>query len=124
MASSSSSGPNGEASSPLETHRARTAATRHAMIAAVAKGKPRRRDARQPVEVEGRGRVKFFNPDKGWGGIVSPDVPADVWVSFGVIDAPGYRTLDEGDEVEFRCVKQQQDSWQYVATWVMRTHAR
>lgn len=93
------------------------------MIATVAKGKPRRRDARQPVEVEGRGRVKFFNPDKGWGGIMSPDVPADVWVSFGVIDAPGYRTLNEGDDVEFRCVKQQQDSWQYVATWVRRTHA-
>jgi CspA family cold shock protein len=65
-----------------------------------------------------RGVVKFFRAEKGWGGITSPDVPADVWVHYSDIEGDGYKTLEEGQPVEFECVKQQQDSWQYVATRV------
>jgi cold shock protein len=67
-----------------------------------------------------RGRVKFYREEKGWGGITSPDLPADVWVHFSAIDMPGYRKLAEGDEVELRYRDGPQDSWQYVATWVRR----
>ena len=65
-----------------------------------------------------RGNVKFWRDEKGWGGITSPDVPADLWVHFSVVDFPGYKALVADQAVEFRCVRQQQDSWQYVATWV------
>ncbi len=66
------------------------------------------------------GRVKFFLPEKGWGGIEAPELSHDVWVHFSVIDAAGYRSLDEGDAVEFRYESCVQDSWLYRATWVRR----
>ncbi len=31
-----------------------------------------------------RGTVKFFNPEKGWGALVSPYLPHDLWVHFSV----------------------------------------
>lgn len=71
-------------------------------------------------EVTHRGTVKFFHPEKGWGGIESEETPGDVWVHFSVIDGEGFRELNQGEAVEFRYVAQQQDSWRYVATWVRR----
>jgi cold shock protein len=65
-----------------------------------------------------RGTVKFFKPEKGWGGIQSVDAPGDVWVHCSVIEMPGFRTLTEGQEVEFRYQAGRQDSWNYRATWV------
>jgi CspA family cold shock protein len=49
------------------------------------------------------GVVKFFNTEKGWGAISSPDLPdgADAFVHFSAIEADGFRSLYEGDEVEF-----------------------
>jgi cold shock protein len=69
-----------------------------------------------------RGRVKFFRADKGWGGIVSPDLPHDVWVHFSSIEAEGSHNFDEGDEVEFRYEDcwGHQDSWHYRTTWARR----
>ena len=68
-----------------------------------------------------RGTIKFFREDKGWGGITSPDVPADVWVLWDVLEGePGFPTFTAGDRVEFRYEKARQDSWQYRATWVRR----
>lgn len=66
-----------------------------------------------------RGRVKFFLEEKGWGAIVSPELPHDVWVHFGHIDREGFRALSEGDEVEFRYEEcwGNQDSWHYRTTW-------
>ena len=68
------------------------------------------------------GRVKFYRQEKGWGGIVTPDLPFDVWVHFGVIDTEGYRSLNEGDSVEFKYEDcwGHQDSWHYRATWARR----
>jgi CspA family cold shock protein len=69
-----------------------------------------------------RGRVKFFLAEKGWGGIESPDLPHDVWVHFSAIAGAGYRSLEEGDKVEFRYEDCEgiQDSWHFRATWVRR----
>ena len=46
------------------------------------------------------GTVKWFNADKGFGFISQPG-GADVFVHFSAIQTPGYRTLDEGQQVEF-----------------------
>jgi CspA family cold shock protein len=54
--------------------------------------------------VKEKGTVKWFNAAKGYGFIqrASGD---DVFVHFSAIQANGYRTLEEGSEVEFE-VKQ------------------
>jgi cold shock protein len=46
------------------------------------------------------GVVKWFNPDKGYGFIARPDGD-DVFVHFSAIEGDGYKTLNEGQEVEF-----------------------
>ena len=46
------------------------------------------------------GTVKWFNADKGYGFISQPD-GGDVFVHFSAIQSSGYRSLNEGQEVEF-----------------------
>jgi CspA family cold shock protein len=46
------------------------------------------------------GTVKFFNAQKGYGFISREDGP-DVFVHFSNIEGNGYRSLDEGQQVEF-----------------------
>jgi cold shock protein len=46
------------------------------------------------------GTVKWFNADKGYG-FITPESGADVFVHFSAIQADGYRSLDEGQAVEF-----------------------
>jgi CspA family cold shock protein len=46
------------------------------------------------------GTVKFFNNDKGYGFITQENGP-DVFVHFSDIEGNGYRTLEEGQKVEF-----------------------
>jgi len=48
-----------------------------------------------------RGTVKWFNAEKGFGFITPGDGGADVFVHHSEIDAQGYRSLDEGQSVEF-----------------------
>ena len=48
-----------------------------------------------------QGRVKWFNPDKGFGFIEQTDGSGDVFCHFSAIRGSGYRNLNEGDEVEF-----------------------
>jgi cold shock protein len=43
---------------------------------------------------------QWFNPDKGYGFIARPD-GEDVFVHFSAIQMKGYRSLDEGQMVEF-----------------------
>ncbi|MFQ5675041.1 MAG: cold-shock protein [bacterium] len=50
-----------------------------------------------------KGRVKWFNDHKGYG-FIEQDDGDDVFVHFSVIDMDGYKTLQEGAEVEFECV--------------------
>lgn len=47
-----------------------------------------------------RGKVKWFNNAKGYGFIQHED-GKDVFVHFSAIQGDGYRSLDEGQEVEF-----------------------
>jgi cold shock protein len=46
------------------------------------------------------GTVKFFNNDKGYGFITQESGP-DVFVHFSNIEGDGYKTLEEGQKVEF-----------------------
>lgn len=50
-----------------------------------------------------RGRVKWFNESKGYGFIERED-GSDVFVHYTAISGEGFRTLIEGDEVEFDVV--------------------
>jgi CspA family cold shock protein len=47
-----------------------------------------------------KGTVKWFNGAKGYGFIQRPN-GGDVFVHFKSIVGDGYRTLEEGDQVEF-----------------------
>ena len=47
-----------------------------------------------------KGTVKWFNDSKGYGFIKNPQ-GEDVFVHFSAIRAEGFRTLSEGEEVEF-----------------------
>lgn len=51
-----------------------------------------------------RGTVKWFNDSKGYGFISREDGP-DVFVHFTAIQADGFKTLAEGDQVEFEIVQ-------------------
>lgn len=51
-----------------------------------------------------RGIVKWFNSSKGYG-FISRDGSEDVFVHYKSIEGTGYRSLDEGDEVEFEVVQ-------------------
>jgi CspA family cold shock protein len=46
------------------------------------------------------GTVKWFNAEKGFGFISQSD-GADVFVHFSAIQSSGYRSLEEGQQVEF-----------------------
>jgi CspA family cold shock protein len=48
-----------------------------------------------------RGSVKWFNNAKGYGFIGRTDGESDVFVHYSNVQAEGYKSLREGDEVEF-----------------------
>ena len=47
-----------------------------------------------------RGKVKWFSNQKGYG-FITPESGADVFVHHTAIQGEGYKTLEEGQEVEF-----------------------
>ena len=51
------------------------------------------------------GTVKWFNNAKGFGFITMADRPDDIFVHFRAIQGDGYRSLNEGQEVEFNLVE-------------------
>lgn len=51
------------------------------------------------------GTVKWFNNAKGFGFIIREDLDGDVFVHFRSIQGEGYRTLNEGENVEFTLVE-------------------
>jgi len=50
-----------------------------------------------------KGKVKWFNAEKGYGFIERED-GSDVFVHYSAINMEGYKTLEEGAEVEFEVV--------------------
>ena len=53
-----------------------------------------------------KGKVKWFNEAKGYGFIQRPDGD-DVFVHFSAIVGDGYRTLNEGETVEFEIAEEE-----------------
>ena len=50
------------------------------------------------------GTVKWFNNDKGFG-FISVEGEGDVFVHFSAINGEGYKSLEEGQSVQFEVVE-------------------
>lgn len=69
-----------------------------------------------------RSRVKWFNNDKGYG-FIEYNSDADIFVHYSAIQKEGYKTLKEGDIVDFKLVEttkglQAQDVFEVETTTV------
>lgn len=54
--------------------------------------------------IDMQGKVKWFNAEKGYGFIETAE-GNDVFVHFSAIQSDGFKTLEEGQEVEFDIVE-------------------
>ena len=59
-----------------------------------------------PSEGKQIGAVKWFNAEKGFGFIAPASGGEDLFVHQSAIHAPGFRSLMEGEEIEFKVVEE------------------
>lgn len=52
-----------------------------------------------------KGKVKWFNASKGYGFLERPDGESDIFVHYSAIQGEGFRSLEEGELVEFTIAK-------------------
>ena len=52
-----------------------------------------------------QGRVKWFNNEKGYGFIDHADGGEDIFVHYSAIKQDGYKTLSEGQQVQFDLIE-------------------
>jgi len=52
-----------------------------------------------------KGKVKWFNDTKGYGFIQVEGQDKDIFVHYSSVKAEGFRTLNEGEEVEFELIE-------------------
>ena len=52
-----------------------------------------------------KGTVKWFNDAKGYGFLRADGQEEDIFVHYSAVQAEGYRSLNEGDTVQFELVK-------------------
>ena len=70
------------------------------MVAGITEAKASKRGSRQMAQ----GQVKWFNDAKGFG-FISQEGGEDVFVHFSAIQAQGFKSLVEGDKVEFEVTR-------------------
>lgn len=71
-----------------------------------------------------RGKVKWFNNAKGYGFIGREDGAADVFVHYSAIQSEGYKSLQEGDDVEFEIAQGQKGPQAEAVTRVNESERR
>ena len=52
-----------------------------------------------------KGKVRWFDASKGYGFLERPDGESDVFVHYSAIVGDGFRSLEEGEAVEFSIAK-------------------
>jgi cold shock protein len=67
-------------------------------------GSNRQLKTEEELQVREQGTVKWFNASKGYG-FIQRQSGEDVFVHFSAIQADGYKTLNEGQAVEFEVTK-------------------
>ena len=53
-----------------------------------------------------KGKVKWFNPTKGYGFVQPDDGGKDVFIHISAVERAGFRTLNEGQVVEYELITQ------------------
>ncbi len=54
-----------------------------------------------PKRMSMKGKIKWFNDAKGFGFVTPDDGSKDVFVHFSAIQSEGFKSLAEGDAIEF-----------------------
>lgn len=70
------------------------------------------------------GKVKWFNPEKGYGFILPDDGSKELFVHFSAIQTDGYRVLTEGDEVDFQSEVDNKGKPQAIKVHVLKSQAK
>ena len=70
--------------------------------------------------VRAAGTVKWFNDAKGFGFITPEDGSKDLFVHHSAIQGGGFKSLAEGDRVEFDVVERETGPWAERVTMLVR----